>query len=442
MRALVLVSIGAICLLGAMWVAAQDTATCAPTVEAIWTTASDVCIAGPVGYACNGGAAPQVEPAGPVSNALAAVGALVEVGVMDSIRTQAVSEVTGAGIVWMRHSAPIQFTGLLVGDVIVRDATPPDFPAWQSMIVQTGTEISSCPVVPRSSFVAQTPFNQPTNIAINGVSLTLNGTVLVQTVGNQTVFAMLSGIATVFAVGQEEVLRPGQEILVDYSAGDFTFPIAPPSPPLPLDQALASHFPVALLDRPIILPQPGYVQTDGAVNLRVAPNTDAGVIVQVPAGQVLSVLGRNAGGDWYHVRLDSGETGWMFASLLVQNVGNIQAIYDATPLPPQRYGELGRTATVLAPAGVNMRQAPDVMFGLVMTIPDGAVVNLLARSPYSPWVKVDFNGIVGWLALISLQTQAVIEALPVDYDVPPPPEPTRVPGSFGNAFPDPNRPGG
>lgn len=442
MRALVLVSIGAICLLGAMWVAAQDTATCAPTVEAIWTTASDVCIAGPVGYACNGGAAPQVEPAGPVSNALAAVGALVEVGVMDSIRTQAVSEVTGAGIVWMRHSAPIQFTGLLVGDVIVRDATPPDFPTWQSMIVQTGTEISSCPVVPRSSFVAQTPFNQPTNIAINGVSLTLNGTLLVQTVGNQTVFAMLSGITTLFAVGQEEVLRPGQEILVDYNPGDFTFPIAPPSPPLPLDQALASHFPVALLDRPIILPQPGYVQTDGAVNLRVAPTTDAGVIVQVPAGQVLSVLGRNAGGDWYHVRLDSGETGWMFASLLVQNVGNIQAVYDATPLPPQRYGELGRTATVLAPAGVNMRQAPDVTFGLVMTIPDGALVNLLARSPYSPWVKVDFNGVVGWLALISLQTQAVIEALPVDYDVPPPPEPTRVPGSFGNAFPDPNRPGG
>ncbi|MBZ0282749.1 MAG: SH3 domain-containing protein [Anaerolineae bacterium] len=438
MRVLVFLSIGAICFLGAMWVAAQDTATCAPTIETIWTTASDVCIAGPVGYACNGGAAPQVEPSGPVSNALAAVGALVEVGVIDSIRTPLVSETTGAGIVWMRPPAPIQFTGLLVGDVIARDVTPPDFPAWQSMVVQTGTDLSTCSVAPRSSFVAQTPFGQPANIAINGVSLTLNGTLLVQTIGNQTVFAMLSGIATLFAVGQEQVLRPGQEILIDYNPGDFTFPIAPPGLPLPLDQGLASHFPVALLDRPIILPQPGYVATDGAVNLRVAPSTDAGVIVQVPAGQVLSVLGRNAGGDWYHVRLDSGETGWMFSSLLLQNVGNIQAIYESTPLPPQRYGELGRTATVLAPAGVNMRQAPDVTFGLVMTIPDGAIVDLLARSPYSPWVKVDFNGVVGWLALISLQTQAIIEALPVDYDVPPPPEPTRVPGSFGNAFPNPN----
>jgi hypothetical protein len=131
----------------------------------------------------------------------------------------------------------------------------------------------------------------------------------------------------------------------------------------------------------------------------------------------------------------------MYAPLLIQNVGAIDAVYEATPLPPQRYGDIGRTATVVAPAGVNMRAAPDVSFPLIMTIPDGAKVTLLARSPYSPWVKVDFNGVVGWLALITLQTQAVLEALPIDNNVPPPPEPTRVPGSFGNAFPDPNKPG-
>jgi hypothetical protein len=65
-------------------------------------------------------------------------------------------------------------------------------------------------------------------------------------------------------------------------------------------------------------------------------------------------------------------------------------------------------------------------------------VTLLARSPYSPWVKVESAGMIGWLALVTLQTQSVIEALPIDYDVPPPPVPTRIPGSFGNAFPDPN----
>jgi hypothetical protein len=78
-----------------------------------------------------------------------------------------------------------------------------------------------------------------------------------------------------------------------------------------------------------------------------------------------------------------------------------------------------------------------VQFGLIVTLPVGSSVNLIERSPYSPWVKVENGGIVGWAALIALETQAVINALPIDYDVPPPPAPTRVPGSFGNAFPDP-----
>jgi uncharacterized protein YraI len=296
-------------------------------------------------------------------------------------------------------------------------------------------------ISPRASVVFQSPFAQPVNIVINGMSVVLNGTMLVQTAGAQTVFAGLSGVSSLFAYGQEQLLRPGQEVLADYNPGDFSAPLNVPAAPVPLDTALAAHLPVALFDRPIILPQPGYVETLGAVNLRVAPTTDAGVIVQVPAGQVLSVLGRNTGGDWYHVRLDSGETGWMKIDLLAQNVGQINAVYEATPLPPQRYGALGRIATVLAPAGVNLRSAPDATFPLILTIPDGTVVNLVARSPYSPWVKVEVNGIEGWLALITIQTEAVIEALPVDYNVPPPPEPTREPGSFGNAFPNPNNPG-
>jgi hypothetical protein len=131
----------------------------------------------------------------------------------------------------------------------------------------------------------------------------------------------------------------------------------------------------------------------------------------------------------------------LYAPLLVQNIGTINAVYEATPLPLQRYGELGSTGVVVAPGGVNLRQAPDVTFPAVASVPDGARVTLIARSPYSPWVKVNFNGVIGWMALITVQTQAILDALPIDYNVPPPPTPTREPGSFGNAFPDPNRGG-
>jgi hypothetical protein len=131
----------------------------------------------------------------------------------------------------------------------------------------------------------------------------------------------------------------------------------------------------------------------------------------------------------------------MLAELLSQNVGTIATVYDATPLPPQRYGELGTRGRVLAPAGVNLRLGPDVTFPALTLLNDGTLVSLLARSPYSPWVKVDASGSVGWLALITIETQAYIDALPIDFSAPAIPTPTQIPGSFGNAFPDPDLPG-
>lgn len=427
-------------LLGVVWVVAQD-AQCAPAVDAIWTAASNACIKETIGYVCNGGAPPQVEPAGPVSNALNPIGALVDLSVVSGIHSSIIAvENSNGGVIWLRPKAPIRYTGLVIGDVNITNNTPADYPPWQSVMIQTSEQLPSCSAAPRSAYVVQTPFATPTNIAINGVSIGLNGTLMVQTIGNQTIFAGLSGQTSLYSAGQEQLLRPGQQSTVTYNPADFSVPLSAPDFPALLDESLVHNFPVALLDRPITLPQPGYVTTDGAVNLRVAPNTDAGVIIQVPAGQVLSVLGRDESSQWYHVRLDSGETGWMFAQLLIQNVGDIQAVYSSTPLPPQRYGELGTAGKVVAPAGVNLRQAPDISFALITTVPNSAIVTLLARSPYSPWVKVNFNNVVGWVALIALETNAIIDALPIDYNVPPQPAPTRVPGSFGNAFPDPNKP--
>ncbi|MCA9906187.1 MAG: SH3 domain-containing protein, partial [Anaerolineae bacterium] len=176
----------------------------------------------------------------------------------------------------------------------------------------------------------------------------------------------------------------------------------------------------------------------GAINLRVYPSTDAGIIREVAAGQVATVLGKNPAGDWYNVRINTGETGWMKADLLLSNVGSIEAVFEATPSIPQRYGLLGSTGVVISPAGVNLRIGPDGGFPAMTALNGGTTVRLLARSPYSPWVKVEVNGITGWLALVVLDTRAYLDAIPVDFSAPPQPTPTRIPGSFGNAFPDPN----
>jgi hypothetical protein len=53
------------------------------------------------------------------------------------------------------------------------------------------------------------------------------------------------------------------------------------------------------------------------------------------------------------------------------------------------------------------------------------------------WIKVNAGGTIGWLSLLTLDTQAYIDALPVDYNAPAMPTATPIPGSCGHAFPDP-----
>ncbi len=407
-----------------------------------WTSASNACISQPSGYICNGGSAPAVEPVGPVSNALGPIGALVEVSAVDFIRTAPFAgDMTTAGIAWLRSGGSLTYTALMLGDVSMRDVSPPDFPAWTSAQVETALGASACGSAPFNALVLQSAFNAAVRIVINGVSLQLNGTVMIVTDPARTRFISLSGQHTVLAFGSEQFLWMGQEVNVQRDAVNPYAPGNTPSQAFPLDSSLLTNLPVALFDRPVILPQPGYVQTQGAVNLRSSPDQTSGVITQVPAGTVMSVLGRNPQGDWYHVRLESGETGWMLASLLSQSLGAISAVYSSTPLPPQRYGEIGTRAQVSAPAGASLRQGPEISFALLTTLPDGTIVNLLARSPYSPWVKIEVGGTIGWIALVALQTQAFIEALPIDPTVPLPPAmptATNLPGLGGNAFPDPD----
>ena len=416
---------------------------CASSLDSLWTLASDACVGKPLGYVCNGGAAPVVEPVGAVSSALGPVGALVEIGAVDFLRTAPLNpESNHIGIAWLRSNAPLRYTAFMLGDVSMRDVSPPDFPAWTSSVVETSTEPPDCSVAPLSALIVQSSVGEPVRIVINGVSLYLNGTILVRTAPTETTFVGISGQSSVMAFSTEESVWTGQQVSVPRDPAAPERPSAPPNFAVPFDISLLQNLPVALFDRPLILPQPGYVQTQGQVNLRVSPDMYSGLIMEVPPGQVMSVLGRNPEGTWYHVRLESGMSGWMLADLLSQNVGAIQAVYTATPLPPQRYGELGTRARVLAPNGASLREGPEISFPLVSILPDGTSVNLLARSPYSPWVKIEVGGMTGWLALLSIDTRAFIDALPIDANVPlppPTPTPTQVPGSFGNAFPDPER---
>src|SRR5690606_33326827 len=307
--------------LGAALVTAQDAPpvsvpetivpadTCADPYAVTLLSASEACVGKPFGFICNAGVQPAVEPAGPVANSLASSGALVETGVVESIRTAAIDgNGQYAGLAFLRvavENSQVVYSGLLIGDVSVRNVTPPDFPAaWQALSVRTADAPERCESAPYSTFVIQNPVpGQAARLVINGVSLGLNGTLAVQTTASETVFFTLSGEVRATAGGQQRASIAGQEMSVQHIEGDFTRPSTALSEPRPFRQGRVDHLPLPLFDRPVQLAQAGVATTAGAVNLRPAPTTDAAILFQVAAQTRVTLLGRNDAATWYHVRV-------------------------------------------------------------------------------------------------------------------------------------------
>lgn len=421
---------------------AELRAFCETMLTTNYTQASEVCLGKANGFFCNGGAAPQVIPEGAIANSLALEGAQVEAALIQQVQTRPLDvDSQQMGLLWVRTAEAANMSGLLVGDVRVQDITPTDsnLAVWRSLMVETRPHTSACDNEPPSSFIVQGPYGETTRVVINGVSVDLRGTLVIQTYDASTHFIALEGNSQAIIFGTEIPLTAGQQIIVPYNAGDFTLPLGAPTESGALDWSHIVNLPVVLLDRPVLLPQPGYIITQNDTNMRAAPSVEARSLYLVPPGQILSVIGQNSTRDWLHVRLGNNETGWMREDVVERRTARVTVAYDSTPQPPQRYGNAGTTGLVIAGQGGNLRVAPATTFPTVGTLPFGTEVHLLARSPYNHWVKVDSAGQVGWMSLLTLETQSVIGFLPVDYDVPLPPEPTAPPVfefGGGHAYPD------
>lgn len=427
-------------------VPSPDAAACDAALERLYARASDLCLTAPSGYFCNGGLAAAAEPPGAAANALGAAGGLAEAAKIDRLQTAPIAVDKGGGLVWLRLEENILMDALLIGGIRISNTAPAagDFAKWRAFTIESQAAASPCADAPEiGALVAQGLYGQSPRVVINGVSADINGTMVVLTQANLTKFMAIEGQIRLISHGQPITLKVGQQLNVSYSDGDWAAPSGLPGEPILLEYELIRHLPIVLFDRPIAIPQPGFAQTQGRVNMRAAPAIESRLLFQVPAGETMSALGISSDREWLHIRLGNGETGWMSAALLARNLGDIQQVYDETPLPPQRYGAFASQASVNVGQGGNLREAPDVAFRVKRTIPFGEKLKLLARSPYSPWVKVDAGGEIGWMALFTLQTETVISSLPIDYQAPLPPRPTSTPSfSYGGGHAYPNPGGG
>ncbi|MCY3833833.1 MAG: SH3 domain-containing protein [Chloroflexi bacterium] len=419
---------------------ADASAGCPPELGKLYSEASDQCLAGPDGHFCTGGLPPIVEP--PVDD-LRAPGALIEAARVDSLEIPATADGPGIGLVWLRLEETLSIDALLIGSVRIqhRASSESGGARWRSLTVESGIMPADCSAAPGNGvLVLQSLYGQTARLHINGVAAQINGTLIVLTQNHATKFIAFEGQIVLTAFGQSAALNVGQQLALRYKPGDWTRPAGPPGIPGLLEYELIEDLPILLFERPVPIPQPGFAQTQGGVNMRVSPDINSRLLYQVPAGETMSVLGISRDSQWLHIRLGNGETGWMSAELLARRLGEIRKVYDETPEPPQRLGIHARSASVNVAAGGNLREAPDTAFRIKRTLPYGTPLHLLARSPYSPWVKVSVDGLSGWMALFTLATKSVIGSLPIDYRVPLPPRPTPTP-SFsyggGHAYPDP-----
>ncbi|MEL6525083.1 MAG: hypothetical protein AAFQ07_05170, partial [Chloroflexota bacterium] len=154
---------------------------CQQELITLYTVASEACLGEPSGFFCNGGGAPRpqtVSNVADVTSTMSEIGSLVPLDVVTGVRTPSLyTSNNQGGVMWVRLDAPIEINALMLGDVNVRDITPPDIglTPWQAISVVTDDTTATNPACQTqpSTFIAQGPWGRSTSFAVNGVSIEL-----------------------------------------------------------------------------------------------------------------------------------------------------------------------------------------------------------------------------------------------------------------------------
>jgi len=115
---------------------------------------------------------------------------------------------------------------------------------------------------------------------------------------------------------------------------------------------------------------PARVRTTDNLNLRTGPSTSYSVLVSIPKGTSVPVLGRASNG-WYKVSYD-GRTGYVSDYYVV-------------------------AATVRTLDSLNMRTGTSTSYRILVTIPKGSTVPAYARAS-NGWYRVSYGGYTGWVS--------------------------------------------
>jgi uncharacterized protein YraI len=151
------------------------------------------------------------------------------------------------------------------------------------------------------------------------------------------------------------------------------------------------------------------------VNIRSGPSTAFPVLLTVPQGTQLSVLGQDTSSSWLSVRLADGAQGWI--ARFLTDFTATAAIADTPaqvqpPLAPPATTAPESAAIVAGALNVNARSGPSTNFALIRTIPQGTQFTVLGQDGTGTWLFVRFSdGVEGWVARYLTNFGAVVPVL-------------------------------
>ncbi|HEC21882.1 MAG TPA: SH3 domain-containing protein [Chloroflexi bacterium] len=160
------------------------------------------------------------------------------------------------------------------------------------------------------------------------------------------------------------------------------------------------------------------------VNLRAAPDVNAGVLMVLRYNTAAEATGRNAASSWLRVRYQ-GQEGWVAAWPVIVR-GDITALPiagGAGSPPPVATPQPSTTApstslpegafTVIAPFRVNIRSAPSLSGTILDVLPFSTPALAVGRNEGNNWIQVEYGETRGWVAAWVVVASADTRLLPV-----------------------------
>ncbi len=143
----------------------------------------------------------------------------------------------------------------------------------------------------------------------------------------------------------------------------------------------------------------------------------------LPANTPVQVIGETPDHVWIEISYN-GMTGWVRASDVTLNnfCDNIPTL---TPTPPATPGDTCTATAKIDRVAINIRQFPLSGAPIVASIQPGTSATVLGHTPNGLWLKVEYNGILGWVLAAVVNLSDNCDNIPVA--TPPPDQLPTIP---------------